>query len=1433
MNMRNSIQNKTGLMNPIITKPWAGLKLLLATVLWMALSYNSQAQSLVAQFGTDTSVCPNSASRVYNISPAAGAWTFSLPNGGGTIASSSATSVTINWGSVGGTFYVRATDGFTVLLRSVVVEGDLALACDDLVNVSLNDRCEALITPSVVIEGSNYPDDSYAVTVYNTDGSIIPGNLVNYSHLGKKLRVHVRHICSGITCWGYIFIEDKFIPNLTCRTADIRVNCSDDVSPASLGFPVPPSATITPVVGDNKCFTVRGFDLCCDVELCYFDIYTKYGCNQPNYAQYDRTWVAKDCKGNTTTCKERILVQQSTLLGIVCPPNFDGFTNPALNCDDKEPASGPYPSGWNALDNGNPSPYDYVNAAGQLIWRGTGYPLNVNCDHLAVSYRDLKIPICGNSIKIFRNWKIFDWCTGQYIECNQLIKVADHKAPIIACSNNYQVFPMDYYSCTGTATVSGPDLILDCSPTTLAVSFKKAGPDGTPEDGDFRTDGVTYLGGGKVRISGLPADTSWVRYTVTDACGNETRCVVEVIIEDNLDPVAVCDEHTVVSLGDSGVAKIFAASLDQGSFDNCAVDSVLVRRMSDNCNILGNTTFGPFVKFCCEDVQQSPIMVALRVIDKNGNFNDCMVLVTVQDKISPDITCPKDVIVSCTTDIYNFANVGQATAVDNCPGIKITYKDDSTGFKCATGVINRRWRAEDPGGRFDLCDQKITIVDPNPLTFSQISWPGADITVAGCKITDADPNLINSFPRWAARPCANIIRGYDDEKFYNVENFCIKIIRHWRVIDWCQYDVNSQTPTGVWTFDQIIKVQNTRPPTIDPVSCGVKAPVCAQGSACSAFVDLYGYATDDCTDTTSLKWSYTIDFDNNGSVEVTGNTKNASGTYQRGTHRVRWSVTDLCGNTGTCDQIFSVKDCKAPTPFCKAGLITVVMSSNGSVTVKAIDFNEKSEDNCTAKPKLKYSFTANVNDTARTFRCSDIPNGISRDTSVRIYVTDEDGNQEFCITTLTLQDNTGNACPNRLTNGGTVSGLISANTNAPLKNATIELKKLNSKMGEINTPDEGLFTFLDLPFGESYDLAPYKNDDPANGVSTADIVMIQKHILGQQTFDSPYKYIAADANNSGTITAADISELRKLVLGVSDKFKNNQKSWRFIQGGFKFEDETNPWLNNGWPEFIHVDNLQGEVKDNNFMAIKIGDINYTAKTNLALASQSRTAGRIYFELEDKSLLPGDQMRIPVFGSWNNRISGFQLSWKYNPNVLEVVSVQSGQAIITEGNYSLLEGEKGILSMSWNGNDPIKASSNLPLFYIIVKSNHTINPANDFTVANSGIEVEAYTDELEILDIQLRDRSSHKELVKFELFQNTPNPFGDKTNIAFYTPVQSSALIKIHDLSGRLLLVKQIKTSVGVNNVQIDQNEFSNHSGVYYYTLETSEFVATKKMILSK
>jgi hypothetical protein len=40
-------------------------------------------------------------------------------------------------------------------------------------------------------------------------------------------------------------------------------------------------------------------------------------------------------------------------------------------------------------------------------------------------------------------------------------------------------------------------------------------------------------------------------------------------------------------------------------------------------------------------------MVELRVQDEAGNVNSCMVEIEVQDKLSPFITCPPSVVVSC------------------------------------------------------------------------------------------------------------------------------------------------------------------------------------------------------------------------------------------------------------------------------------------------------------------------------------------------------------------------------------------------------------------------------------------------------------------------------------------------------------------------------------------------------------------------------------------------------------------------------------------------------------------------------------------------------------------------------------------------------------------------------------------------------------------
>ncbi|MBK7937144.1 MAG: hypothetical protein IPJ82_08605 [Lewinellaceae bacterium] len=89
-------------------------------------------------------------------------------------------------------------------------------------------------------------------------------------------------------------------------------------------------------------------------------------------------------------------------------------------------------------------------------------------------------------------------------------------------------------------------------------------------------------------------------------------------------------------------------------------------------------------------------------------------------------------------------------------------------------------------------------------------------------------------------------------------------------------------------------------------------------------------------------------------------------------------------------------------------------------------------------------------------------------------------------------------------------------------------------------------------------MTPTKDDNPLNGVSTYDLVLISKHILGLEPLNSPYKMIAADANKSNSITTFDIVEIRKLILGIYNELPNNT-SWRFVDKDYVFPQPTNPF----------------------------------------------------------------------------------------------------------------------------------------------------------------------------------------------------------------------------------------------------------------------------------
>ncbi|MEM9479358.1 MAG: HYR domain-containing protein [Verrucomicrobiota bacterium] len=136
-----------------------------------------------------------------------------------------------------------------------------------------------------------------------------------------------------------------------------------------------------------------------------------------------------------------------------------------------------------------------------------------------------------------------------------------------------------------------------------------------------------------------------VTLTATDVNGNMSTCTAVVTVEDNLQPVAVCQNITV-QLDSSGNATITAFDVDAGSADNCSIASINVSPDSFDCSNLG------------------PNNVTLTVMDGNGNSSNCTATVTVEDDTPPTITLLGDnPLLLDEGDTYTDPG---ATTNDNC-----------------------------------------------------------------------------------------------------------------------------------------------------------------------------------------------------------------------------------------------------------------------------------------------------------------------------------------------------------------------------------------------------------------------------------------------------------------------------------------------------------------------------------------------------------------------------------------------------------------------------------------------------------------------------------------------------------------------------------------------------------------------------------------------
>ena len=1291
------------------------------------------------------------------------------------------------------------------------------------------------------------------------------------------------------------------------------------------------------------------------------------------------TFTVTDLGGNTASCTANIFVDLPTLDEVVFPDQVvvecgtptdpDAFNSQAPDLTPFVPAFNP-----NALD-GNTIDEDWPAVDGNDI-RNQG----VYCN-LVSQYVDSEVLICGtnsNAKKIVRRWTVIDWCTNEIRESVQLIKAEDVIAPIVTCPPS-RVVNASPWSCEAfNVKIAGPSVIDACTIdlNLLSVSItvdgvpaivRSANPNVPAPNGNV----VITLGGNTGFTPGetntlqtaLSVGEHTIQYSVTDGCNNVGTCSYTITVVDNTPPNIICKEFLQVTTNPNGCINLIPAKrFDNGSYDNCCSDDELVfkvRRMSepndsyfrdtiavgvftnrvmynDGTPLFGNVNnsreshddltgvvTGPYGEKFCGRVD---VIMRVYCAGSPQYFADCMVQTFVDDKTRPIISAPANVIVHCEDDptdnqpphLSYDQYFGYASWIDPCGSVVFDSTITGTLNDCGEGTLVKTWRATDKCGNQDVKSQTVTV---RHISDFEVIFPSDTMITACVDTQDFTPVPHDPiwWPRFDRNDCEQLATTWWDERFYGENDACFKIVRHWKVINWCTYNVDlgntfddysyrawrlpitckwrpssinqftandcnlwrpdiyrriqdgeyfraiDPTPIagaqydpnyrgdGVVEYIQVIKVKDNENPIIqvnNPKPCPeFGTPVeedtysdiptntpttpwvynvigTLYNGICSAPSGTLKASAIDCSN--KLNYHYEVDAFasttnlNLKSIDFSGLTPVITDIIPMGLHRVYWTVSDNCGNVASGNYWVRLRDCKKPSPVCFNGLATVVMPSSGSISLPATYFDHQSFDNCTPHDELIFSYSADVNETVRTWTCDDIIANGSPIFEVTIYVTDGDGNQDFCNTFIRIDDND-NVCDSTGTLLAVQGNVLTYSPVDGIKDVVINYA---STPRAITVDATGSYNFK-ANNTDAQRLEGRLDKDFLNGVNVGDIIKIQNHILGKTALDQPYKLLAADVVADGEIKVSDIVEIRKLILGKTDKFTSG-KSWRTFDANYALT--MNNWTST--PDYVMaVPALPATVVD--LRGVKLGDVDLSAKANFSSgAIEQRTVGTLNFRADDVQLTAGQTIEIPVKAKDFKNIAGYQFTFAFDQSAVEFVDMKAGALAINAENFSADRAAAGIVTTAFNSNEAATVADDEVLFTLVFNTKSEVALSSVLSANSSLTPAMGVNANDEILDIALEFNTNNGTVTAggFDLKQNTPNPFSTVTAIEYNLPEASKATLTIYDVTGKIVYSKKIDAAKGLNKELVSRTQIGS-TGVMFYQLVAGDYSATKKMVI--
>jgi hypothetical protein len=697
--------------------------------------------------------------------------------------------------------------------------------------------------------------------------------------------------------------------------------------------------------------------------------------------------------------------------------------------------------------------------------------------------------------------------------------------------------------------------------------------------------------------------------------------------------------------------------------------------------------------------------------------------------------------------------------------------------------------------------------------------------------------------------CRIVGTSYQDKVFKIVggDEACYKIIRTWYHIDWCYLGGKPENAHYWWVdpeylgkaiyWEQKIIVVDTVPPT-----CTFEEDLgTVDASGCAYTLNQTVNVDDSCGalsyhwELYELKGSYkTLVDSDEGDLDGTSTSFNVVvEDLLTGSYELKVRVTDECQNENYCIDNFDVITGKKPAAICitslTAELTPMDLDQDGEidtamVTIWANEFDRSSKPACNSDDELSFRIELmdGIDDDDFAGDADSLVIGCDQvgTQQIRLWVIDENGSFDYCDVILVVQNNMG-GCPSvNPQQEGIIKGNIATEKGDMIEQVEVKVTG-NAIAASLSTGIDGNYNF-DVPMGSLIKIEPTKDINDVNGVSTIDLIILQKHITGMEVLSSPYRMIAADVNRDGFINALDLLEMRQLIIGNIDKFGNNT-SWRFVLKDFQFS--TNAPQSEDFPERFTI-SMDQPLMTQDFVGMKIGDLDLDGDVKQQTPRSGH--GDQILQITDRVVDAGEIIELTLDMKEVDGLIGLQYTMQIDPGKARILSFIPNQDIKAENHhFGTKQLDAGIITTGFDPDGSL-AGKNLKLVTLQLE---ILKPSqlSDLITLNSRVTPAiAYYDNSSKAGVALEFKTINTDKIK--LYQNEPNPANTETTIRFQLPESMPAKISFYDVTGKMLKEISGDYEKGSNSVNLSVSELGT-AGLIYYELKTENEKVGRKMII--